>query len=595
VSSAAHDSDPLRIGAKRVLVLTAPIGDGHVAAARALAEGLRRARKDTDVVVCDVLPVLRKPLRWLLEDAYRWQLRSAPWLFGGLFAALRHSRLLRLLVRAGLSLTASRQLLRVVRDHPAEVIVSTWPIATTILGCLRLRGKVQVPVCATITDFAGLELWADRGIDLHLVMHDGLVPAVERIAGRGSAHAVSPLVASRFLTPRSTADARRALALGPGGVIVVVSGGGWGVGDLDGAVEAALAIDGVSVICLAGRDEVRRARLEDEYRTESRVTVLGFTEAMSDLLAAADVLIHSTGGVTCLEALARGCPIVAYGAPPGHAPLLAREMARLGLVAHARSTAELRTAIVARERRSPVALRRSIDAASLVLAAAPRVTARFRARLARTAAAAAVVALALLSVLASDLTYPVVAEALALPETTTIRTSRPEVALVVRGRRSELLAFAHVARQHNLHASVATAAALEPEDLSALRAARLDPIPEIAAGGIVAAIGTRRALLRQAASYGLRGRFHFLAPNEGFTITDYLLAREVGGTPLQARVDLRSSRRELAALRPGEIVVATLESDRSGSNSRLLRSIRLLRRRGLTISSVAELIARPPS
>ena len=57
-------------------------------------------------------------------------------------------------------------------------------------------------------------------------------------------------------------------------------------------------------------------RLETAFAGEPRVRVLGFTDSMSDLLAAADVLVHSTGGVTCLEALARDCPVVAYGAPP---------------------------------------------------------------------------------------------------------------------------------------------------------------------------------------------------------------------------------------------------------------------------------------
>ena len=153
-----------------------------------------------------------------------------------------------------MSLAGSRGLLRLVRRHPADVIVSTWPVATTILGCLRLRGKVRVPVCATITDFAGLELWADKGVDLHLVMHESLVAGVERIAGRGSARPVSPLVASQFLTPRSAAEARRALGLPTEGTIVVVSGGGWAVGDLAGAVKTALELENVSVVCLAGRD-----------------------------------------------------------------------------------------------------------------------------------------------------------------------------------------------------------------------------------------------------------------------------------------------------------------------------------------------------
>ncbi len=45
--------------------------------------------------------------------------------------------------------------------------------------------------------------------------------------------------------------------------------------------------------------------------------VLGFTDRMPEVLAAADVLVHSTGGVTCLEARAAGTPVVSYGLPVG--------------------------------------------------------------------------------------------------------------------------------------------------------------------------------------------------------------------------------------------------------------------------------------
>jgi len=328
--------------AVRVLVLTAPIGEGHLAAARTLTEDIRHRDPQADVVVCDVLEEFSRPLCWLLRDAYRWQLETAPWLFGTLFGGLRRSRMLRSVSRTLLSLTGSRAVLRVVRAQRPDVIVSTFPATTAILGCLRLRGQVHAPVCATITDFAGLEMWIDRGVDLHLVMHQSLLPTVERVAGPGSARVVSPLVSAEFLAPKSASDARRTLDLPQAGRLIVVSGGGWAVGDLDGAVAAALELPDVSVVCLAGRDPVARERLELSFGGDSRVTVLGFTDRMSDLLAAADILVHSTGGVTCLEALACGCPIIAYGAPPGHAPLLAREMAALGLLVHARSAVELR-------------------------------------------------------------------------------------------------------------------------------------------------------------------------------------------------------------------------------------------------------------
>ena len=329
----------------RVLVLTAPVGEGHLATARTLTHDIRHRDPEAEVAICDVLEEFSRPLSWLLRDAYRWQLDTAPWLFGTLFAALQQSRLLRSLSRTLLSLTGSRAVLRVIRAQQPDVIVSTFPAATAILGCLRLRGRVHVPVCATITDFAGLEMWVDRGVDLHLVMHQSLLPAVERVAGPGSARVVFPLVSSEFLVPKSAAAARAALGLRQTGRLIVVSGGGWGVGDLHGAVVTALERADAAVVCLAGRDPAAKERLERAFAADPRVTVLGFTDRMCDLLAAADILVHSTGGVTCLEALVSGCPIIAFGAPPGHAPLLARNMAALGLLVHARSVGELRTAL----------------------------------------------------------------------------------------------------------------------------------------------------------------------------------------------------------------------------------------------------------
>ena len=578
--------------AVRVLVLTAPVAEGHLSAARTLSEDIVHTNPDAEVTVCDVLLALRRPVGWLVNDAYRWQLRAAPWLFGVAFAGLRHSRVLRTLVRAGLSLACSRALLRLVRRHPADVIVSTWPVATVILGCLRLRGKVRVPVCATITDFAGLELWADKGVDLHLVMHESLVPSVERVAGHRSARVASPLVSSQFLAPRTRVDARRALGLPTEGTIVVVSGGGWGVGDLAGAIGTALEVDDAFVVCLAGRDATTRANLEDVFAREPRVTVLGFTDAMSDLLAGADVLVHSTGGVTCLEALVRGCPIVAYGAPPGHAPLLAQQMSALGLVAYAQSEVELREALFAAPVRPKVFLEQRMGAASFVLAAKPRVAVRLRARLARTATTAAALAVALFALFASDATYPVVAEALALPESGSLSHSQHAVALVVRGDRSELLSLAPVARKRHLRASVAVSGALTTQDVTALHASGLDPIPELGAGGVDSWLGARGQLQSQLARYRLSGSFHYLAPREGFTIVDYLLARHLGGVPIQASFDVLTRGDELGSVDPGEVVVATLGAQRGHDQASLLAWIRRLERRGITVSSVQQLASR---
>src|SRR4029077_7024748 len=135
-----------------------------------------------------------------------------------------------------------------------------------------------------------------------------------------------------FHEPRDEGDARRALGLPENGKIVLASGGGWGVGGVSGTVEEGLAVGGVTqVVCLCGRNDDLRQGLLAQFAGEERVRVEGFTDRMPDWMAAGDVLVHSTGGLTVLEALMRGCPAISYGWGRGHVRAHNRAFRRFGL------------------------------------------------------------------------------------------------------------------------------------------------------------------------------------------------------------------------------------------------------------------------
>ena len=577
----------------RILVLTAPVGEGHLAAARTLSADLARDDDSVEVIVCDALRAMNRLLRRTMIDAYRWQLTAAPWLFGALFGSLIRSCALRAICRRALAALGSRSVLRLVRRYEPDVIVSTWPPTTLILGPLRSRGRVRVPVCASITDFAGLELWSDRGIDLHLVMHESLVSTVERVAGVGSARSVAPLVAQEFLAPRAPPEARRALGLPEAGQIVVVSGGGWGVGDLGGAVNTALGIEGVFVVCLAGHNEDTMGRLDQQFGSHSRVLVLGFTERMNDLLAAADVLVHSTGGVTCLEALARGCPIVAYGAPPGHAPILARTMDELGLVTNAVSRRELNRALHgALSAASGVTLRHDLKAASAILSVRERVVAPLRARIARPAAMAAVAVVAALAASSTDLAFPLVAEALELRHVSHFETRSNAVALIIRTDERSLSGTLRTLEALRVHASVSLATPSGRADYAFLRSAGLaTTLPALAAGEFTSWLETRKQLGDPTRPPGKERSFFYLTPREGFTAGQYILARDLGGVPVEAAHTIRVGSEDLGGVHRGDVIVVELPTTRSGASELLVRAVVKLREAGFRPASLQVLAA----
>jgi len=549
------------------------------------------------VLICDALVGLGRFLRYVLLDAYRWQLRFAPWIFGFLYPLFARAPPLRGLGRAGLALFGARPLLRLIERYRPDIVVSTYPAATSVLGYLRRRGRVAVPTCATVTDFAGLEFWAHPGIDLHLVMHESCVAPVERAAGVGSARPVRPLVAPRFFEPYSRRQARRELVLPPGKTVVVLSGGGWGVGDLAGALRACLQLPAAAVVCLTGRNEPLRTQLSEAFADETRVRILGFSDRMNELLAAADALVHSTGGVTCLEALVRGCPIVAYGAPPGHAPLTARAMASLGLLQSAHSPAQL-VAALDRALGRPAAERPRLapapSAASLVLTAEPRLRPAppRRARVLRTAGAAAtILALGGWAFLSDD-AYPLVARMLDLEPISSIATERPEVGLVIRAPARRVPDLVRTLRRGKARASFAFAVVPDRRTLRAVTVAGDQPLPELRRGKLTHWLDTKDELKRAAHALGLPNRRFYVAPPSGLTASQYLLGREIGAVPILGSV--RIGPNSLGAARTfyrGDIVVLTLGSQPQRAAKALEQLLAGLARQGLRPVSFGELVA----
>jgi len=68
----------------------------------------------------------------------------------------------------------------------------------------------------------------------------------------------------------------------------------------------------------AGRNEKLQKRLEQaEVPPRHRLRVFGFTTAMDELMAAADVVVTKPGGLTTSEALARGAAIAVVNPIPG--------------------------------------------------------------------------------------------------------------------------------------------------------------------------------------------------------------------------------------------------------------------------------------
>ena len=353
------------------------MGAGHDEPAQTLAAQLRAEHPDALVVTRDALAEIGGIVKTMSADVpgivfYRLQVMwdIGFWLFAECAPTRRATQAL-------LTHNSAPGLLRLIAEADPDVIVCTYPNMTEVLGRLRCAGRLDIPVCAAITDLAALDYWASPGIDVHLVTHPESIPEVRRIAGPATEiHCVHGFTRPEFRVPRDSAAARRALDLPQQGAIVLVSGGGWGVGDVAGAIEAALAVDRVTrVVCLCGHNDALRRRIAARFATEPRVRVEAYTDQMPEWMAAADVLVHSTCGLTVLEATMRGCAAISFGWGRGHIRRNDAALRRFGLAAVVGSRSELGAALeraLDRVRRPDPRFAELPSAASFVLAAAQR-------------------------------------------------------------------------------------------------------------------------------------------------------------------------------------------------------------------------------
>jgi processive 1,2-diacylglycerol beta-glucosyltransferase len=337
---------PAASPAPRVLILSASIGEGHDLPARVLAGEVRARRPDAHAPVVDSLKVAGPLVERLLMGGSSFESRLGNWAFDVEYALVSHIAPMRRFASWLAQALGGRGLLRCIREQRPDVIVSTYPGTTEVLGRLRLQGRLGVPVVSAITDLAALRWWSHPGVDLHLITHPESAEEVRAIAGpRTRIVAVRGLNDPRFATPPSREHGRRTLGLPLEGKVVVVSGGGWGVGDLDGAVETALTFSETRVVVMCGRNDALRERLAARFGGERRVTLLGFTDQVPELFAAADALVHSTAGLTVLEAWVLGCPTISYGWGRGHIRANNRAYARHGIADVARDRGELANAL----------------------------------------------------------------------------------------------------------------------------------------------------------------------------------------------------------------------------------------------------------
>ena len=297
---------------KRVLILSASVGSGHVKAAVALERAMR-ARSDVEEVLCDdsldhtnllhrqFYSTLYSKLSTIMPEFLGWWYERSddPWVAD-------KSRL-------AIDLPQALPLINLVKDFRPDIILCTHFMPAGVISWLIGNGKLDAQLGVVVTDFHFHAFWITRAFNWYFVAQEEDKIHMEALGLPGDRIEVSGIpVDPEFARPVDAGAVLLRHGLTPGRPTLLIAGGALGMSPASAVVRQVLQLDrDFQAIIVCGRNEEMLAEISalvkgrpDDFR------VFGYTTEISDFMAAATILLSKPGGMTTAEALARGLPMV---------------------------------------------------------------------------------------------------------------------------------------------------------------------------------------------------------------------------------------------------------------------------------------------
>jgi processive 1,2-diacylglycerol beta-glucosyltransferase len=308
---------------KRILILHASLGAGHLNAAKALTEAFSRFT-DVEVRSEDALAYANSIYRNAVTQAYKQLSEKVPQLYKAFYEGSDISDLDKSLdsnlVWAKLERPFFKDLGQFVKSVDPDVIVCVQQIPSRLLQLLEKDDQISKPQYVVVTDVIAHSTWINYGvagyflpnrISANLLIQRGVNPDILHVTGIP--------VKLEIMQAKTQEEARSRHNLPTDQKVVCLFGGGLNPRRVRTMVEDLLAIDiPLVLVVAAGRNDKLTESLENlKDGPQVQLRQVGMIDYVDDLIVASDLIITKAGGLITSEILARGTPMVIVDPIPG--------------------------------------------------------------------------------------------------------------------------------------------------------------------------------------------------------------------------------------------------------------------------------------
>ena len=311
---------------KKVLILYAKYGGGHLSAATAIQTYLEENYYYTVEVKCvDCVEYYNQFLSDMTTNAYKNLAKNAPNLWKKIYYGSKKGLLAKISGKANSMM--AKKLLSLLTDFSPDMVVSTHPFSSQIISLLKEQKKINCDLATVLTDFAPHDQWlvGKEYCDYYFVSNNKMrqdlidnygVPS-EKVFATGV-----PL-SSKFSEKIDDEKTYSNYQLNPDKKTILFFGGGEFEKRKKRTVlilkSLAKHLDEYQIVAVSGRNKKMNNEFLNLYEKlqNEDLHVLKYTKDVPSLMHISSLVVTKPGGLTSSESLASNLPILIINPIPG--------------------------------------------------------------------------------------------------------------------------------------------------------------------------------------------------------------------------------------------------------------------------------------
>jgi len=328
---------------KRVLIVHARAGLGHISAAKALEEAFAENHPDVEVKNVDIIDFSMKIYKEIFVHGYNFLSEKVPpgW---GLFYNHLKSKSAQTIADTLSKIAMDSKFLPFIKEYNPDFIIATYPLATRLISISKRQELIDIPSAMVVTDFGFHSFWVDKETNYYFAATEELKTKITH-AGVGEERIVVTGIPIRkqFSKKIDAPQFLPSIGLRADIPTFLILGGQYGHTTLEKVVQGVRKnVKETQFIIISGRCEELKKNLETSFLQDiPEVKIFDFVKNIEDFMGSSSLIFTKAGGLTVSECLAIGTPMIIYKIIPGQEEGNMEYCVRMGAALKVRNVKEL--------------------------------------------------------------------------------------------------------------------------------------------------------------------------------------------------------------------------------------------------------------